>query len=174
MTGPLPNPQRRRRNKPTIPTTELDAAGRDEELIPDVPPDYDLAEPGRNWWVWAWTTPQACGWSDGDLYTVARRAALEDDMVLMREFDPSDLGLDEIMDVESAYELKRVLGRLKSLAIDELRISKEARELDDRLGLTPKGLAALRWKIVDNSPQQGESSGKRSGKPANRRGLKVV
>ena len=26
------------------------------------------------------------------------------------------------------------------------------RELDDRLGLTPKGMAALRWNIVPDSP----------------------
>jgi len=27
-------------------------------------------------------------------------------------------------------------------------VIREMREMDDRLGLTPKGLAALRWKIV--------------------------
>ncbi|MGD9754564.1 MAG: hypothetical protein AB7W59_26535 [Acidimicrobiia bacterium] len=29
-----------------------------------------------------------------------------------------------------------------------MAVSREARELDDRFGLTPKGMAALRWKIV--------------------------
>jgi hypothetical protein len=35
-----------------------------------------------------------------------------------------------------------------SLAGDRLKLLKEARELDHALGLTPKGMAALHWKIV--------------------------
>lgn len=32
-------------------------------------------------------------------------------------------------------------------------LSREIRELDDRLGLTPKGRQALRWEIVDDQYQ---------------------
>lgn len=46
-------------------------------------------------------------------------------------------------------------------------MAREIRELDDRLGLTPKALAALRWKIVDDSEVQ--STERRS-----KRGLSVV
>lgn len=42
-----------------------------------------------------------------------------------------------------------------------LAVMKEMRELDDRYGLTPKGLAALRWKIVDDAPaEQTKPSGR--------------
>jgi hypothetical protein len=32
---------------------------------------------------------------------------------------------------------------------------REMRELDDRLGLTPKGMAALRWRIVEPAAAEG-------------------
>jgi hypothetical protein len=98
MPGPLPKTNARRRNAPTIPTTDLPAAGW-KGPMPAVPAGYELGESGSAWWAWAWRTPQAAAWSPGDLY-------------------------------------------------GELQVAREARELDDRLGLTPKGLAALRWKIV--------------------------
>jgi hypothetical protein len=109
MPGPLPSPNARRRNAPTIPTTDLPAEGR-KGRAPACP--YKLGKAGAAWWRWAWKLPQACGWSPGDLYVVARRARLEDDE-------------------QTSATLR------------------EARELDDRLGLTPKGMGALRWRIVE-------------------------
>lgn len=116
MGGPLPTGEAVRRNKPTIPTTQLPASGR-KDSAPSCP--YDLGPLGRKWWTWAWLTPQAAGWSDGDAYFVARRAAMED-------LEPE----------ETATALRR-----------------EMREMDDRLGLSPKGLAALRWKIIDDAEE---------------------
>jgi len=112
MPGPLPKAagQRRRRNAPTIPTTKLPAGGR-EGQPPKCP--YQLGRAGRAWWTWAWHTPQAAAWSDGDLFALARRARLEDD---------SEMGVSARM--------------------------REMRELDDRFGLTAKGMAALRWEIA--------------------------
>lgn len=146
MPGPLPKPNARRRNAPTIPTTDLPAGGR-KGPVPAVPDGYDLGERGSAWWEWAWRTPQAAAWSAGDLYVIARRAALEDAMGALRE---ADLGVDlaDLLDAETYADVKRLFGWVAALASGELQISKEARELDDRLGLTPKGLAALRWKIV--------------------------
>lgn len=114
MPGPLPHPQRVRRNAPTIPTTNLPAGGR-QGAAPKPPKWMQLDAAARAWWAWAWSTPQAAGWSEGDLVTLARRARLED--VLCD--DPANMA-----------------------------VSREARELDDRFGLTPKGMAQLRWKIV--------------------------
>ncbi len=45
------------------------------------------------------------------------------------------------------------------------------RELDDRLGLTPKGLAALRWKVVADPQEQPETPAEL---PANVRRLPAV
>jgi hypothetical protein len=87
----------------------LPAAGR-RGRAPVCP--YELGVAGSAWWVWAWTTPQATRWDKGALYTVARRARLEDDV---------DSG--------------------------KLAVEKEMRELDGKLGLTPKAMADLGWTI---------------------------
>lgn len=152
--GPLPNAQKRRRNKDTIPTTELPAGGR-KGRPPACPEAYNLRKAGRSWWKWAWGTPQAAAWDKGALYVVARRAQLEDDLVLQDSaFESSDfagmLGRDED---EVTRELEFVVGRLAALAGGRNPVLKEMRELDKVLGLTPKGLADLRWKIVDESKE---------------------
>lgn len=113
MAGPLPDPNARRRNAPTIPTTELPAGGR-EGPAPECP--YKLLKRGKAWWAFAWSSPQAAAWDDGSLYTIARRAMLED--------------------------LVPVKGDVP------VALLREMREIDDRLGLSPKGMAAMRWKIV--------------------------
>lgn len=161
--GPLPNPDRVRRNAPTIPTTSLPAGGRQGD-VPEVPFGVTLAAEGSAWWLWAWSTPQAAGWSEGDLYVVSRRASLEDDLAALAAVQGLDLGVL----AEADDEVRKLVGRLAALATGRLGIMREMRECDDRLGLTPKGLAALRWKIVDDGTvaQPGEpepSPGKRYG-----------
>lgn len=149
MPGPLPNPQRKRRNAPTIPTANLPAAGREGD-IPTCP--YVLGDPGARWWAWAWALPQAAAWSDGDLYVVARRASLEDDIDALARVD----GLDalDLLEVEKATEFKQFIQRLAALATGRMGLAKEMRELDDRLGLTPKAMAAMRWTIAaDAAPE---------------------
>lgn len=162
--GPLPKPNARRRNAPTIPTTDLPASGR-KGAAPAEPSGYEFGEDARAWWSWAWKTPQAAGWSKGDLYTVARRAVLEDDLAALRRVETDDFDLAEMLGDEDGEALRYLISRLKSLATGELQIGKEARELDDRLGLTPKGMAALRWKIVDDSAQAKSRSTKRTSGP---------
>ena len=124
--GPLPNPQRRRRNAPTIPTTNLPASGRPGP-VPRPPKWLTLGDAGKAWWRWAWKTPQAAAWAAGHEVTVARRAQLEDDLVLCRESG----------EVAPSTLLQRML------------------DIDDRLGLTPKAMAQLRWQIVaDETPSE--------------------
>lgn len=147
MPGPLPSPNRRRRNAPTIPTTNLPAGGR-EGRAPRVPSWTPLGKAGRAWWRWAWSTPQACGWAAGHEAVVARRAALEDSLAAISEVHSLD-ALD-ILSAADAKEIRHLIGHLASLATGRLAICREMRELDDRLGLTPKGMAALRWTIVDD------------------------
>lgn len=147
MPGPLPQATRRRTNAATIPTTHLPASGR-KGRAPGVPPFVTLGKAGRAWWAWAWRTPQACAWAVGMESVAARRASLEDDLAALASVDGldfSDLG-------ERADEVRATVARVASLATGRLAILREVRELDDRLGLTPKAMAALRWSIVAEAP----------------------
>lgn len=138
-SGPLPDPHARRRNAPTIPTTDLPAGGR-VGRVPPLPRRIRLGPAGKAWWRWAWRTPQAAAWDGGGfLELIARRAGLEDDLAaLERPAPPGDVGGFDPLFAKIAAAL--VAARTPVL--------REARELDDRLGLSPKGLAALRWRIV--------------------------
>jgi hypothetical protein len=149
--GPLPTANPRRRNAPTIPTTNLPAGGYTGE-IPDCP--YDLAAAGTAWWEWAWRTPQASAWDPGSLYALARRAQLEDDVAALGftdEFDLTDLLAGA--DIEAVHRVEFALATLKRSATGKLAIEKEMSALDDKFGLTAKGLAALRWTIVPDVGQ---------------------
>jgi hypothetical protein len=152
--GPLPSPDAIRRNAPTIPTTSLPASGR-KGVAPAPPFGLDLAAEGAAWWSWAWSTPQAAGWSVGDEYLLARRASLEDDIAALAAVEGLDCGNFEGAD----DELRKLIQRIAALATGRLQIMREMREIDDRLGLTPKGLAALRWKIVDDTPKDEQGGG---------------
>lgn len=144
--GPLPSPTKRRRNAPAIPTTNLPAGGR-KGPIPRVPKWVSLGPSGSAWWRWAWRTPQAAGWTpEGHLATVANRATLEDDLAALASVESLDEW--EVLATEDMREVKAVIGRLASLVTGRLAILKEMRELDKVLGLTPKGMADLRWTIV--------------------------
>lgn len=88
MPGPLPNPNRRRRNVPEPPKAGLPAGGR-KGPAPRCPKSTPLGAAGIAWWRWAWKTPQAAAWDTGSLYAVARRATLEDSLAV----DPANLGL---------------------------------------------------------------------------------
>ena len=152
--GPLPSPDKVRRNTPTIPTTSLPASGR-KGVAPATPFGLNLAAEGSAWWSWAWSTPQAAGWSSGDEYLIARRASLEDDMAALATVE----GLD-VSDLSAEWRV--VVEKIAALATGRLQLMREMREIDDRLGLSPKGLAALRWKIVDDSQADGDAGKKRS------------
>lgn len=171
--GPLPTGTALRRNKPTIPTTNLPATGRPGP-VPDPPALYDLGPKGADWWGWAWRTPQAAAWDDGSLFMVARRAQLEDDLdALEAGVDLAELlGYDD--EDEAVKRLERALRKMKALAGGRLPVAREMRELDDRLGLTPKGLAALRWKIVDGEEQKPAGAQRPKGQRSRARRLTVA
>lgn len=148
MPGPLPKEQRRRRNAPAIPTTSLPAGGRTDPA-PDIPVGVELGVTGLAWWEWAWRTPQAAGWASGHEAAVARRASLEDDLAALRDVEGLDL-LD-IVD-EKWPAIRSAVQCVAALATGKLAILREMDALDDRLGLTPKSMAALRWSIKADEP----------------------
>ena len=144
--GPLPNPNARRRNAPTIPTTSLPASGRSGKP-PALPHGAKLGKAGRAWWAWAWSLPQSFGWSDGDMSALHRRASLEDDLAALGAVK----GLDAMdLDGDAAEDLRDAVRSLAGMVSGKLGVQREMRELDTRFGLTPKGLADLRWSIVDD------------------------
>lgn len=159
--GPLPEKNTRRRNAPTIPTTDLNPAGPDFDP-PEVPESYVLGEAGQAFWAWAWSMPQACAWDDGVLYAVARRAMLEDYLVVLEQAEQLDidelLSYDEEQIRKMLQQLEFVISKLASMARGSISAMKEARELDNKLGLNPAAMAALRWQIVDKSDNGSASS----------------
>jgi hypothetical protein len=161
MPGPLPNPQSRRRNQPTIPTTGLPVAGRSGDA--PVPP-YELGEAGRAWWTWAWGLPQATVWDAGALYGLARRAQLEDDIRSLEEADGLDLSdymsVDD-EDRDAAKRLETLIRKLKALAGGRVSVMREMRELDNRFGLNAKAMADLRWSIEKAEEPEEPKSGAR-------------
>lgn len=158
MPGPLPDPNARRRNKPTIPSTDLPAGGYRGRT--PKPPDWiKLGVAGLAWWKWAWRTPQAARWAGGGYEVlIARRASLEDDLaaldsVTSLDFEDMVDSLDE--DDPTDRALKHILTRLASLATGRLAVAQKMLDIEDRLGLTPKGLEQMRWRIVvpkDDAP----------------------
>jgi hypothetical protein len=154
--GPLPQPQRRRTNAPAIPTTNLPAAGRSGPA-PELPPGVELGTVGRAWYDWAWATPQAAAWASGHEGIVARRASLEDDLAALRDVEGLDFA-ELIAESATASKVDFVVRRVAGLATGRLQILKAMLDLDDRLGLTPKAMAALRWSIADGpaEPAKGE------------------
>lgn len=178
MPGPLPEPGRRRRNPPAIPTTTLPVSGR-KGRPPKCP--YELGRAGATWWKWAWATPQACAWDASAVYTAARRALLEDDLAALSVMDADRVELAELIGVDDENEQWRALsylvGRLKSLAGNEVTLMKEMRELDGKLGLNPEALAKLRWKIVADEKVEAEPKApakKPAAKKAGRQHLRAV
>lgn len=148
--GPLPKPDARRRNAPTIPTTELPAGGRTGR-IPVIPKHLRLGKAGKAWWSWAWRTPQAAAWEGGGFEgALGLRAQLEDDLEALERPERPDI--DELLTAATAdtrKELAELIRRLAALATGRLGILREMHSLDTDLGLNPKGMAQLRWKVVE-------------------------
>lgn len=156
MPGPLPSATKRRRNASTITSSVLPSKGR-EGRAPTVPRSYKLGPAGRAFWRWAWKLPQATKWDGGTVYAVARRAQLEDDLAAVNFNDVLDL--EDLLAGADPDAVKRVewaLSMLKRSASGSTSIMKEQTQLDDRLGLNPKALAALRWMIDEPADKPAE------------------
>lgn len=168
MPGPLPNPQRRRRNAPTISTTALPLGGRPGKA-PVFPSWYSPGKEGLAWWRWAWKQPQSAAWPAGMEDIVARRACLVDDLVTLEAMPLDVCEMLQIPRQQAVELLEAMVRRLSALATGRLNVMKEMRELDDRLGLSPKAMAALRWGVAED-----EVSERREEKTATRRRLSAV
>lgn len=154
MPGPLADPSR------LVPTATLSSRGPEGDP-PPIPPWVTLGKAGRKWWLWAWRTPQACAWGKnvGMESLIARRASLEDDLDALERAQSDVVEMSELLDLlEQGESIRWLFQRLVSMATPRLAIQKEMREIDDRLGLTPKGLAALKWVIIDDPEAVAEAA----------------
>jgi hypothetical protein len=109
---------------------------------------YDLGPAGTAWWKWAHKTPQAKHWDVGAQYIAARRALLEDDNAALTLSGDDDL-LEQLLEGAAPSAIAAVtyaLQRLAQSAAKTTGLSREMRELENQLGLTPKSAAALGWK----------------------------
>jgi hypothetical protein len=115
---------------------------------------YELGAAGTAWWKWAWKTPQAEGWDDGSLYTVARRAQLEDERAAIEVADEDDLiaTLLEGAEPEAIRRVQYALQRLSASATGSATLSREMRELEKQLGLGPR--AAKELGVGKSPPKQ--------------------
>jgi hypothetical protein len=152
--GPLGKPaaQRRRRNKPTIPTRSLPAGGF-AGPYPRLPKGVELGEAGRIWWRWAWRTPQAAAWDAGTHVALARRASLEDDLAALERVDGIDVGyaLSLVREGEARkaiIELEWVVRNLARLAGGKLAVCSKMLDLDRQFGLTTRSFYDLHFEIV--------------------------
>lgn len=155
----LPDPNARQTGHRVIPTTTLNASGP-SSIPPEVPPWVVLRESGRKWWDWAWTTPQACAWGTnvGMEDVVARRASMVDDLDALEWAHSDVVEMAELLDLlEQGETIKWLFQRLVSMTTGRLAVQKAMTELDNLLGLTPKGMAALRWVVVDDAAGHDEA-----------------
>lgn len=122
--------------------------------VPECP--YDLAEAGAAWWSWAWSTPQAKTWDGGALYTVARRALLEDSRWSLEVADDERL-LEKLLagaDSKAVRSVADALTRLAASASGAASLSREMRELETQLGLGPKASKDLGVKAEVEKPKK--------------------
>jgi hypothetical protein len=120
--------------------------------VPDCP--YALSEAGAAWWEWAWSTPQAKRWDAGVLYTVARRATLEDVVSALESVEAFDLESFMADDpVDAVKNLQWLLETLKAAAGGVLSVSREMRELETQLGFGAKSMHALGWNPDESKPK---------------------
>lgn len=127
MPGPLPKSEdeRRRRNAPTIPTTNLPVSGY-RGPIPE--PTVPLGELAEKLYSKAWRTPEAASWHESDADLVAEWAALKALVAtkLRDGEEPSGSILGQIQSREDRL-LMSTLARAKARA----RIVDDPPELDE-------------------------------------------
>lgn len=143
MPGPPPKhpAQRRRRNAEPAKRTVAKRARR----VPDAP--RGLSPAARAWWTRVWKSPLAGQWGDADVPQVQRLARII-----------SAMSVDGAAQSKAAAQLRTLedalgvdLGAVREvlnhgLGLDT-RLMAEARQLEDRLGLSPLARHRMAWEL---------------------------
>lgn len=162
-TGPAPNPNRRRRNA-TVPMVPLPADGRDGPL-PEWPLGADIVTRAKL--RVAADKVEDLEYQSGEglpvehKLTRARERLAELQAVVDIQYDRELELWRQLWTTPQAVQWERLrwerevaqYTRWKVLGESgDLNAAKEARQLSDRIGLTPLALLRLRWEIVDRMP----------------------
>lgn len=81
---------------------------------------------------------------------------LEDDLAALDDVEGLDLIV--VADATNMAGAKAAVRAVAALATGRLHVMKHMSDLDDRLGLSPKAMAALRWKIVEDPAESDQES----------------
>ena len=144
---PKPPAQRRRRNKPE-PQTKVER----KTAYPD--PPKNLTPAGRAWWRRVWKSPVAGGWTDADRPVVERLAKIVSALSIDRDIHTSARRQLVTLSENTGVELDALEAVLRQFAGLAPTLMSEARQLEDRLGLTPLSRRRLGWDI-DEPDQAG-------------------
>lgn len=129
MRGPLPTPEEERAGRSKAPAIPT-------TNLPvsgyrgEIPDPGEVTDEVRGDYEALWRTPSAAAWHEADADVVV-------ELVRLRRASSKLLDRGE-------FPPGHVTGRIGAI--------------EDRLGLTPKARAALRWKIVDDPPDEEEST----------------
>lgn len=190
--GPPPNPNRRRRNA-TIAMTKLPAGGRQGDppawpLPPDVKSEAklrmlneqidaaSLEAQGEGREAKAAERKLLRLRESVEMLTALMEAAEEQETALWRELwsTPQAVAWERLRWTREVGQYVRWKVRAEQ---GDLDAAKEARQLGDRLGLTPLSLLRLRWEITEDEvaeQRQTRSTSSAGSTSARRRGLKAV
>lgn len=113
--------------------------------MPEVPSWVELGAHGMAWWRWAWSTPEAAGWSSSLIDVAAQRASLVDDLNALSSVEGLDFGA--LMDAEKLSDIKMIVQSVARLATGKTALLSAMSAFDQQLGFGAKNLAALRWTI---------------------------
>jgi hypothetical protein len=99
----------------------------------------------RRWWRTVWASPMAAAWLDADLPALVRLAQLVD--LTARQFEivregPKEIAQGDPIVVDGELRVRVVFDSPVSAAL-----LAEARQLEDRLGLSPLSRRRLQWEI---------------------------
>lgn len=150
MPGPPPKhpAQRRRRNAAPAKKPVARRARRAPE------PPKGLTAAARAWWRRVWASPVSGQWTDADVPQVQRLARIIS--VLSIEGTAQSKAAAQLRALEEllGIELDAVRGLVDAGLGLDTRMLNEARQLEDRLGLSPLARHRMAWEISDDQVPQ--------------------
>lgn len=138
---------------PTIPQTSLPDQGYQGE-IPD--PIRPLDGYAKVYWDWAWSTPQAAMWDKGTAGAVTTLSEIHRDIEALESMSgiASKMSFYDLLECTDpsmgpvAKQLGDLFGGLLKMVTNKKGLVAEARSYESVLGLNPKAMSDMRWKVL--------------------------
>lgn len=146
MPGPPPKHAAQRRRRNAAPAKK--AVAKRARRMPDAP--KGLSPAARAWWSRVWKSPLAGQWTDADVPQVQRLAriisAMSVDGAAQSKAAAQIRALEDALGVDLGA-VREVMNH--GLGLDT-RLMAEARQLEDRLGLSPMARHRMAWEVTDD------------------------